>query len=461
MVLRVGMGNCKNIDPTHRRRTNSTLRTDGQTMNQNHPTRHPRETRNVKERRDVHKSFDRSIMSHYAPPAPLPIMYGIGSGIGSGAMNNAAPNTNVLASAAAAAAEKIQRELFVGNTPAGTSELLLLHFLNAAMRRVNLCGPTECPILNCRLNQKFAFIECATAALANAAMNMNGIPFLGAFLKISRPSKYHGPGPHSATGTWQDLTGQSLPTPTVLDADMEKMSRELFIGNTTPEMTEGILRDFLGNAMNQVGLTTQPGNPIQACRVSGKFAFVELRSAEEATAALNLNNIPYMGVALRVGRPSKWTGPPDNTGNWEDILAKYMAGQIPVAGDTTTTATTTAKNAATNTANGAGTPHNGAPPSRVVMLTNMLSVEDLANPEEYNDLLLDIREECQQFGTLQQVIIPRLGEPGYLRVFLEYAAEHDATKALQALEGRTFNGQQVIARYYDPKQFADKNYAAE
>lgn len=148
--------------------------------------------------------------------------------------SNPTNNVNVLQHAAAAAHEKIQRELFVGNTPPACSELLLLHFLNAAMRRVNLCGPTESPILNCRLNQKFAFIELSSATAANQAMGMNGIPFLGAFLKISRPSKYQGPNTTSTT-TWQALTGQSAPTPAVLDADMEKMSRELFIGNTTPE----------------------------------------------------------------------------------------------------------------------------------------------------------------------------------------------------------------------------------
>ena len=94
------------------------------------------------------------------------------------------------------------------------------------------------------------------------------------------------------------------------------------MGNTTPEMTEPMLKDFLGRAMEQVGLTRMPGNPIVACRVSGKFAFVELRSKEEAGQALNLNNIPYLGAQLRVGRPSKYTGPETPHGNWEDILAK-------------------------------------------------------------------------------------------------------------------------------------------
>jgi hypothetical protein len=228
------------------------------------------------------------------------------------------------------AQDKINRELFVGNTPPGTSEALLMQFLSGAMRKTNLCPPDSTPILACRTNQKFAFIECASVDVANKALNLNGVPFLGASLRVSRPSKYA--GPHFPSLTWQQLTGQPLPpgmTPVPENngtigggSPEEKLHRELFVGNTTPEMTEAMLRDFLGRAMEQVGLTTMPGNPIVSCRVSGKFAFVELRTKEEAERALNLNNIPYLGASLRVGRPSKYTGPHTPHGNWEDILAK-------------------------------------------------------------------------------------------------------------------------------------------
>ena len=239
--------------------------------------------------------------------------------------------------AAVAFDTKINRELFVGNVPPGTSEALLMQFLNGAMRRVGLCLPDATPILNCRTNAKFAFVELASLDDANKALNLNGIPFLGASLRVSRPSKYA--GPYVPSQTWQQLTGQPLPPGMVPVPENtpgaallmgavsttnpeEKLQRELFVGNTTPEMTEVMLRDFLGRAMEQVGLTIYPGNPILACRVSGKFAFVELRSKEEAANALNLNNIPYLGATLRVGRPSKYTGPETPHGNWEDILAK-------------------------------------------------------------------------------------------------------------------------------------------
>jgi hypothetical protein len=80
------------------------------------------------------------------------------------------PNSTLLFNAQQAAQDKINRELFVGNTPPGTSELLLLHFLNSAMRRVQLCQVHETPILNCRVNTKFAFIELAHADMANRAL---------------------------------------------------------------------------------------------------------------------------------------------------------------------------------------------------------------------------------------------------------------------------------------------------
>jgi splicing factor U2AF subunit len=348
------------------------------------------------------------------------------------------------------AQEKIHRELFVGNTPPGTSEMLLSQFLNGAMRRVGLVGPQETPILNVRVNQKFAFIELASSDAANKALNLNGIPFLGAILKISRPSKYV--GPHLPAKTWQELTGQPLPSNAVLDASAdEKLSRELFVGNTTPEMTETMLQEFLGNSMLQVGLNVLPGNPVTACRVNGKFAFIELRTPQEAANALNLNNIPFMGATLRVGRPSKWTGQDAPHGNWEDILAKYMSGELKLpsqGGAGAAAVVATAPPVVQQTA-----------PTKIVELKNMLSPQDLENEEEYQDIMEDTKEECSQFGVLKSVIIPKAGQVGATKIFLEYMTTEDAGKAIAGLAGRTFDGRKVTAEYFDEIKFANKDYS--
>lgn len=339
----------------------------------------------------------------------------------------------------------------MGNTPPGTSEMLLLHFLNAAMRRVKICEPNGTPILNCRVNSKFAFIELTSADMANRALDLNGIPFLGAVLKISRPSKYI--GPTITSRSWQQLTGQQLPAGVVLDPEQEKINRELFVGNTTPEMTESMLAEFLGNAMEQVGLNIMAGNPVNACRVSGKFAFIELRTPQEAKNALNLNNIPFMGAQLRVGRPSKWTGPPDQHGNWEDILAKYMSGELQLGNTAPGQAAVTA--AAPPPGAPAGTP---MLVTRVVELQNMLTSDDLVNEEEYNEIMEDTRDECGQFGQLISIHIPKAGEPGATKIYLEYSSNEDAAKAIAGLEGRTFDGRRVIAACFDESKFAKKEF---
>uniref|UniRef100_A0A7R9WRH9 RRM domain-containing protein n=2 Tax=Craspedostauros australis TaxID=1486917 RepID=A0A7R9WRH9_9STRA len=201
-------------------------------------------------------------------------------------------------------------------------------------------------------------------------------------------------------------------------------------------MTEAFLTDFLGNAMEQVGLNTKPGNPIAACRVSGKFAFIELRSPQEAANALNLNNIPCMGAYLRIGRPSKWSGTPDTHGNWEDILAKYMSGELQVGAAASSSVTT-----------------------RVVELHNMLTSEDLEDENEYNEIMEDTRAECGQFGTLKSIVIPKANEPGATKIFLEYESPDDAAKAIQNLAGRTFDGRKVAAAYFDEGKFASKQFA--
>lgn len=381
------------------------------------------------------------------------------------------------------AQDKISRELFVGNVPPGTSEALLMQFLNGAMRRVGLCGPTDSPIISCRTNAKFAFVECGSLDAASVALNLNGIPFLGSSLRVSRPSKYG--GPHTPSQTWQQLTGQPLPpgmTPVpenpggnvigpggmiiASSNPEEKLQRELFVGNTTPEMTEPMLKDFLGRALEQVGLTIFPGNPILACRVSGKFAFVELRSKEEAANALNLNNIPYLGAQLRVGRPSKYTGPLTPHGNWEDILAKFMSGELQlnnVGGgvqqqQANPPHAAAAAAAASSPSAAAVADQQQRPPTAIVELKQMLTLKDLVDDAEYEDILEDTRDECSPFGTLKNIVIPRDG-PGATKIFLEYVTVEDAGRAIAGLAGRTFDGRKVEAVYFDPVKFANQDYS--
>ncbi len=99
-----------------------------------------------------------------------------------------------------------------------------------------------------------------------------------------------------------------------------------------------------------------------------------------------------------------------------------------------------------------------AVPTRVVELKQMLTQQDLEDDEEYNDILEDTRDECSSFGTLKNIVIPRSG-PGATKIFLEYLSAEDAGKAIKGLKGRTFDGRQVGAAYFDEIKFANEDYS--
>jgi RNA recognition motif-containing protein len=145
------------------------------------------------------------------------------------------------------------RELFVGNIPGTIHADFLIDFLNGAMRFGKLCDWRDTPIVSCQINKEggFGFVELTSPELANKCLNLTGILFLNARLKVGRPKKYN--GPHAVHKTWQEVVGDELSIDVAMDSDQEKVNRELFVGNTSPEMTEQLLKDFLGSAMCQVG----------------------------------------------------------------------------------------------------------------------------------------------------------------------------------------------------------------
>lgn len=97
-------------------------------------------------------------------------------------------------------------------------------------------------------------------------------------------------------------------------------------------------------------------------------------------------------------------------------------------------------------------------PTTVVELKQMLTLEDLTDDAEYEDILEDTREECASFGTLKNIIIPRSG-PGATKIFLEYLTVEDSGRAIEGLAGRTFGGRKVEAVYYDPVKFSNQDYS--
>lgn len=111
---------------------------------------------------------------------------------------------------------------------------------------------------------------------------------------------------------------------------------------------------------------------------------------------------------------------------------------------------------------------NHAEDARILLMLNMVVQEDLVDDQEYADIYEDIKEECGNYGTVEDLRVPRpvkkdkakWGDSGAEsaqnaqradeaagvgRVYVKYTDSAGAQAALKALAGRSFAGRSIIA----------------
>ncbi len=73
------------------------------------------------------------------------------------------------------------------------------------------------------------------------------------------------------------------------------------------------------------------------------------------------------------------------------------------------------------------------PPSRILVLKNIVQIHELEIDEEYQEIKEDVKEQCSIHGKVIQVKIPRpiSGEsvPGLGKIFVEFSSVDEAKEA--------------------------------
>jgi hypothetical protein len=102
-----------------------------------------------------------------------------------------------------------------------------------------------------------------------------------------------------------------IPTGLVPNTNLARQSRRLYLGSITSLADEDNIALFFNAKMREMGLTQGPGNPVLAVQVNREknYAFVEFRSAEDATAGMQLDGTVFLDGPLRVRRPHDYAGP--------------------------------------------------------------------------------------------------------------------------------------------------------
>ncbi|KAJ7583286.1 hypothetical protein C8J56DRAFT_953563 [Mycena floridula] len=142
-----------------------------------------------------------------------------------------------------------------------------------------------------------------------------------------------------------------LPTPVPVQSfgmgiggnpNLSRQSRRLYIGSITPEVNEQNLADFFNSKMIEMNIGTGgPGNPVLAvqCNYEKNYAFVEFRSAEDATSAMAFDGIIFINGPLKIRRPKDYGGqeipmssepvPGVVSTNVPDSINKVFVGGLP------------------------------------------------------------------------------------------------------------------------------------
>jgi hypothetical protein len=96
-------------------------------------------------------------------------------------------------------------------------------------------------------------------------------------------------------------------------------------------------------------------------------------------------------------------------------------------------------------------------PSKVICFKNMVSLKEIEDEDEYDDLYDDVMEECKNYGKVIQVKIPRPDSyetvEGLGKVFVEYATRDGASFAREHLQGKNFRGRKVEVVYFPEDMF--------
>ncbi|BDA43929.1 probable splicing factor U2af large subunit B at C-terminar half [Coccomyxa sp. Obi] len=285
-------------------------------------------------------------------------------------------------------------------------------------------------------------------------------------------------------------------------AAASKTQREVYVGNLVAGLvTDDALRQLFNSTMAAAfpNLSAQGLEAVVSVSMhsEGRYAFVELRTPEMASAALQLSNqVQLLGQSISVGRPSGYVDPSRaqlaasaaaaalsafQAGDMQAMEYQLQQANLSVPGLNAPAAASPALGAAAASPAASRLPLPPPPaiaqapvnmaasvepsaPTQYLQVTGMVTPDVLADDEEYAEVIQDLQEECSKYGQVLRVLVPRppnpassnelFGSNNYGKAFAEFANVAGCIAAKAAIHGRLFAGETVLATYVTAEYFA-------
>ncbi|KAL8902797.1 MAG: hypothetical protein Q9207_004370 [Kuettlingeria erythrocarpa] len=320
------------------------------------------------------------------------------------------------------------KRLFVHNLPSSATDEAIVSFFNLQLNGLNVIEGTD-PCISAQMSQdrSFALCEFKTPAETTVALALDGISM------EDNDSMEHTNG--TANGQSQGLSVRR-PKDYIVPSNAEEVEEQ-----------EGVISPVVPDTPNKVSITNllpnltedQVTELLVAFGQLKAFVLVKDRSTEESR-----------GIAFCEYTDPAVTDIAVEGLNGMELGDKHLKVQRASIGVTQAAGLEMGVNAMSMLA---GTTSTDLDEGRVLQLLNMVTAEELIDNEDYQEICEDVKEECEKYGEVLEMKIPRPSggsrqSNGVGKIFVKYDTADSARKAIQALAGRKFADRTVVTTYF-------------
>lgn len=219
--------------------------------------------------------------------------------------------------------------------------------------------------------------------------------------------------------------------------------REIFLANPPLDIPVTDLRDFIGGAMQKMGLSSSyDENPVDNFQMGGRAAFLQMKTVEDAANILNFDGFPLKGVHLRFQRIKTFDGGVAGVSyfNWEELYHSWLSGDLRLK--------------------------TAGLPTRIIRIHYVATAEQfIAQPTLHFDIEQELRQELEPYTVRSVQVIrpttPNIRDKDVGKVFVELLNLEDAKAALLMLKGRSYNGRLVDVKFFPEDKFRQQQFSLD
>ena len=326
------------------------------------------------------------------------------------------------------------RRIYIGGLPPNSRENEVGAFISNALAAVG--GTTAGPgasVINVYVNHEknFAFLELRTVEETSNAMALDGVMYEGVAVRIRRPADYNAsaaahlgpsdPNPNlnlAAIALDKPKAKGAAEAPGPQASAFQEDHNRLFVGGLPYYLSEEEVKELFATFGPIKFLNLIRDKQTGSSKGYGFIVYEDPSVVEAAIAGLNNMKLGDRAISVRRADPQKSSEPGAPVTN-------------PDAGTQQTMFT--------------------AVKPKVVRLANAVTLEELEDDDDYEDIVEDMREEAGKYGQVVDVHVPRptgKGDPppGVGLVLIEFVSPESALNARLGLHGRKFGARSVEAR---------------